>query len=62
MVVGPALIASPAEPGVELVLDRALDDQPRPQLRKLAERLARVLADSNGEQLVDLVLNLRRRR
>ena len=62
LVVGPALIASPAEPGVELVLDRPLDDQPRSQLRQLGERLARVLADSNGEQLIDLVLNLRRRR
>jgi hypothetical protein len=61
-VVGPALIASPAEPGVELVLDRALDDQPRPQLRQLRQRLARVLADSNGQQQADPVLNLRRRR
>src|SRR5204862_166613 len=31
LVVGPALIASPAQPGVELVLDRALDDQPGPE-------------------------------
>jgi len=29
LIVGPALIARAAEPGVELVLDRALDDQPR---------------------------------
>jgi hypothetical protein len=62
LVVGPALITSPAEPGVELVLDRALDDQPRPELGELRERLAGVLADSHGEQLVDLVLDLRRRR
>jgi hypothetical protein len=62
LVVAPALIASPAEPGVELVLDRSLDDQPRTELRQLRQRLARVLTDSNGEQLVDLVLDLRRRR
>jgi hypothetical protein len=60
--IGPALVAGPPEPGVELVLDRPLDDQPRAELRQLRERLARVLADSNGEQLVDLVFYLRRRR
>jgi len=62
LIVGPALIARAAEPGVELVLDRALDDQPRPQLRQLRQRLARVRTDPNGQQLVDLVLDLRRRR
>lgn len=62
LMVGPALVTSPAQPGVELVLDSALDDQPRPELRQLRQRLARVLANSNGEQLVDLVLDLRRRR
>jgi hypothetical protein len=41
----PALIARAAQPGVELVLDRALDDQPRPQPGELRERLARVLTD-----------------
>jgi hypothetical protein len=62
LVVGPALIAGPPEPGVELILDRPLDDQARAELRQLRERLARVLADSDGEQLVDLGFYLRRRR
>jgi hypothetical protein len=62
LIVRPALIARPAKPGVELVLDGPLDDQPRPQLRELRERLARILADPHGEQLVDLLLDLRRRR
>jgi hypothetical protein len=62
LIVGPALIAGPAEPGVELVLDRALDDQSGAELRQLRQRLARVLADPDGEQLVDLGLYLRRRR
>jgi len=62
LVVGSALVAGAAEPGVELVLDRALDDQPRAELRQLGERLARVLAGSDGEQLVDLGFYLRRRR
>jgi hypothetical protein len=51
-VVGPALVARPPQPGVELVLDRALDDQPRSELRELRELLARVLADSDGKQLL----------
>jgi hypothetical protein len=62
LVVGPALVARPPQPGVELVLDRALDDQPRSELRELRELLARVLADSDGKQLVDLGFHLRRRR
>jgi hypothetical protein len=33
LMVRPALIARAAKPGVELVLDGALDDQPRPELR-----------------------------
>ena len=60
--VGPALVASTTQPGVELVLHRALDDQPRPELGELRQRLPRVLADPHGEQLVDLLLDLRRRR
>ena len=62
LIVGPALIAGPAEPSIELVLDRALDDQPGAELRQLRQRLARVLADPDGQQLVDLGLYLRRRR
>jgi hypothetical protein len=62
LIVGPAFIAGSAEPGVELVLDRALDDQSGAELRQLRQRLARVLADPDGEQLVDLGFYLRRRR
>ena len=43
--VGPALIARAAKPGVELVLNRTLDDQPRPEPGQLRQRLARVLPD-----------------
>ena len=62
LVIGPALIACPAEPGVELVLDSALDDQPGAELRQLRERLSGVLADPDAKQLVDLCLYFRRRR
>jgi hypothetical protein len=62
LVVGPALVASAAQPGVELILDRALDDQPGPEPRELRQRLARVLTDPHGQQPVDLLLDLRRRR
>jgi hypothetical protein len=62
LIVGPALIPSAPQPGVELVLDSPLDDQSGAEPRQLGERLARVLADSDGEQLVDLALDLRRRR
>jgi hypothetical protein len=58
----PALITRPAQPGVELVLHGALDDQPGPEPGELRQRLARVLADPHGKQLVDLLLDLRRRR
>src|ERR671925_1966999 len=59
---GPALVASTTQPGVELFLHRALDDQPGPELGELRQRLPRVLADPHGEQLVDPLLDLRRRR
>jgi hypothetical protein len=62
LIVPPAFIARPAQPGVELVLDRALDDHSRPELRQFRERLARVLADTYGNQPVELRLDLRRRR
>jgi hypothetical protein len=58
----PALIARPPEPGVELVLDRPLDDQPGAEPGELRERLARVLTDADSQQLVDLRFDLRRRR
>jgi hypothetical protein len=38
LIVGPALIARPTKPGVELVLNGALDDQPRPQPGQLRQR------------------------
>jgi hypothetical protein len=62
LIVGPALIARPPQPGVDLVLDGALDDQPGTQPGELRQRLARVLADPHGQQLVDLLLDLHRRR
>src|SRR5439155_10899136 len=62
LIVRPALIARPPEPRVELVLDRALDDQSRSEPRELRQRLARIVADSDREQPVDLLLDLRRRR
>src|SRR5919106_1584487 len=58
----PALIARTAKPGVELVLDRPLDDQPGPGPRQLRQRLAWVIADPPGKQPVDLFFDLRRRR
>src|SRR5215207_66541 len=60
--VRPALIARAAKPGVELVLNRALDDQPGTEPGQLRQRLARVLADHHSKQPVDLLLDLRRRR
>jgi hypothetical protein len=62
LIVGPALIARPAQPRIELVLDRALDDQTGAELRQLRQRLSGVLANPDGKQLVDLFLYLRRRR
>jgi hypothetical protein len=35
LILGPTFIARPTEPGVELVLNRALDDQPRAKLGEL---------------------------
>ena len=60
--IGPALVAGPAQPRVELLLDRALDDQPRAELGQLRQRSARVLPNADGQQLVDLSFDLRRRR
>jgi hypothetical protein len=62
LMVRPALVPGPAKPGVELVLNGALDDQPGAQPGQLRERLARVIADPHGQQPVDLSLDLRRRR
>jgi hypothetical protein len=51
----PALIASATQPRIELLLNRPLDDQPRAQPRQLRQRLARVLTNPDGQQLVDLL-------
>src|SRR5215213_8483682 len=58
----PALITSPAKPGVELVLDRPLNNQSRAEPGQLRQRLTRVLAHPHSQQLIDLSLDLRRRR
>jgi hypothetical protein len=58
----PALISGATQPRVELILDRALDDQPGAEPRELRQRLARVLTDPDSQQPVDLLLDLRRRR
>ena len=57
-----ALIASATQPGIELLLDRPLDDQPSAEPRELAQHLLRVIDQPSTEQLVDLSLYLRRRR
>jgi len=62
LVVGPALVTGAPQPGVELVLNGTLDDQPGAQLRELRQRLPRILTDSHGKQPIDLLLDLRRRR
>src|ERR671916_3217341 len=59
---GPTFVTCPTEPGVELVLNGALNDQPGPEPCELRQRLARVIADPHGEQPVDLFFDLRRRR
>jgi hypothetical protein len=53
-----ALIPGPPEPGVELVLNGALNDQPRPEPRQLRQRLARVIADPHSQQPLNLILDL----
>ena len=55
------LIAGPAQPGVELLLDRPLDDQPSAQQGKLAQHLLRIIDAALRQQLVDARLYLRRR-
>src|SRR3954447_6330459 len=46
----PALVARPPQPRVELVLHRALNDQPGAQPRELRQRLPRILAHPHGQQ------------
>jgi hypothetical protein len=62
LIVRPAFIARPPQPGVELVLHGALDDQPGPEPGQLRQRLPGFSPTPNGKQGVDLLLDLRRRR
>src|SRR5579871_485255 len=54
------LIASSAEPGVELLLDRSLDDQPGTEPGEVPKHLLRVIDHALPKQPVDLSLYLRR--
>jgi hypothetical protein len=56
---GPALVPSATQPGVELLLDRSLDDQPRAEPRELGQHLLRVIDHPLRQQLVDVRLYLR---
>jgi hypothetical protein len=58
--VRPALVAGPAEPRVELLLDRPLDDQPGAEPGELRQHLLRILDQPPRQQLVDVSLYLRR--
>jgi hypothetical protein len=62
LALGPALIASPAQPRVELLLDRPLNDQPSAEPRELRQHLLQVIDHPLRHQLVDARLYLRRRR
>jgi hypothetical protein len=59
---GLALVASATQPGVELLLDRPLDDQPGAEPTELGQHLLRLIDHPPRQQLVDLSLYLRRRR
>src|SRR5205823_12616048 len=61
MIRAPVIPRAP-QPGVELILHSPLDDQSGAELGKTRQRFPRILTDSHGEQLIDLVLDLRRRR
>src|SRR5262249_5147832 len=56
----PALIPSSAQPAVELLLDRPLDDQPGPEPRELGQHPLRVIDHPLPQQLLDTRLYLRR--
>src|ERR1700729_2985641 len=58
----PALIPSTTQPAIELLLDRPLNDQPRPEPGKLGQHLLRIIDHAPRQQLVDARLYLRRRR
>jgi hypothetical protein len=48
-----------AQPRIELVLNRPLDDQPGAQSGELGQRLARALTHTNREHVLNPSLNLR---
>jgi hypothetical protein len=58
----PALIPSPTQPSIELILHSPLNDQPGTQLGELRQRLAGILANTHSQQLADLLFDLRQRR
>src|SRR2546430_7513166 len=58
----PTLIASTAEPLIELLLDSPLDDQPGAEPRELGQHLLWIIDQLVRQQLVDARLYLRRRR
>ena len=55
----PALIPSATQPGVELLLDRSLDDQPGAEPGELGQHLLRIIDHALPQQLVDARLYLR---
>ena len=59
LTLGPALIASPPEPGVELVLNSPLDDQTRAEPGEVPEHLLRVIDHALPKQPIDVGLYLR---
>src|SRR5436309_10111985 len=58
--VRPTLVAGPTQPRIELVLDRPLNDQPRAEPAQLRQHPLRIIDHPLRQQLVDLVLYLRR--
>ena len=56
---GPALVPSATQPGIELLLDRSLDDQPGPEPGELGQHLLRIIDHPLPQQLVDARLYLR---
>jgi hypothetical protein len=55
----PALIPSPTQPRVELLLDRPLNDQPGAEPGELGQHLLQIIDHALPQQLVDARLYLR---
>src|SRR5262249_50663 len=58
----PALVATPVQPTVELLLNRPLDDQPGTEPAELGQHLLQIVDQSSRQQLADVSLYLHRRR